>query len=242
MNASWQNTSLESLEIGATPLVRHFLQRLQLPELFEQHLPTLPGRQPTLRSATVLNLLLSNLLLARQPLYALHTWAVRRVPEHLGLQPDQLASLNDDRVGRALDHLCRADRASLLTALVIRAVREFDIRLDELHQDTTTVTFSGDYADQPAANQLDRPPRITFGYNKDHRPDLKQLLFGITITADGAVPIHCKTYDGNTTDDQVHRETWSFLRQIIGHSNFLYVADSKLCNRENMDYISTKHG
>jgi transposase len=242
MNVSWQNTSLESLEIGATPLVRHFLHRLQLPELFEQHLPALPGRQPTLGSATVLSLLLSNLLLARQPLYALQTWAKRRVPEHLGLQPDQLASLNDDRVGRALDHLGRADRASLLTALVIRSVREFDIRLDELHQDTTTVTFSGDYADQPAANQLDRPPRITFGYNKDHRPDLKQLLFGITITADGAVPIHCKTYDGNTTDDQVHQETWSFLRQIIGHSNFLYVADSKLCTRENMSYISTQHG
>jgi len=242
MIVSWQNTSLESLEIGATPLVSHFLNRLQLPELIQQHLPTLPGRQPTLPSATVLGVLVSNLLLARQPLYALHAWAARRVPEHLGLQGDQLASLNDDRVGRALDHLGRADRASLLTALVIRVVREFDIRLDELHQDTTTVTFSGDYADQPAANQLDRPPRITFGYNKDHRPDLKQLLFGITITADGAIPIHCKTYDGNTSDDQVHQETWSFLQQIIGHSNFLYVADSKLCTRDNMSYISEKHG
>ena len=242
MNVTWQNTSLESLEIGATPLVRHFLRRLQLPELFEQHLPALPGRQPTVPSAHVLCVLLTNLLLGRQPLYALPTWAERRVPEHLGLQPDQMAALNDDRIGRALDHLYRADRASLLTALVIRAVREFDIRLDELHQDTTTVTFSGDYAKQPAADQLDRPPRITFGYNKDHRPDLKQLLFGITITADGAVPIHCKIYDGNTSDDQVHRETWSFLQQIIGHSNFLYVADSKLCTRENMSYISEKHG
>ena len=35
---SWQQTSLESLEIGATPLVRHFLQRLQLPQLFEPNL------------------------------------------------------------------------------------------------------------------------------------------------------------------------------------------------------------
>ena len=85
MNASWQNTSLESLEIGATPLVRHFLNRLQLPELFEQHLPTLPGRQLTLGSATVLGVLVANLLLARQPLYALHAWAARRVPSHLGL-------------------------------------------------------------------------------------------------------------------------------------------------------------
>jgi transposase len=233
---------LESLEVGATPLVRHFLQRLQLPHLFEQHLPPLPGRQPALSSAVTLTLLVTNLLLARQPLYAVAGWAARRVPEHLGLQPGQAALLNDDRLGRALDHLRKADRASLLTALVLHAVRAFAIDLSELHQDTTTVTFSGDYADQLPAEHSDRPPRITVGYNKDHRPDLKQLLFSITITADGAVPVHCKTYDGNVTDDQVHRDTWDFLRGIIGHANFLYVADSKLCTRDNMSHIGTHQG
>src|SRR5439155_1223379 len=121
-------------------------------------------------------------------------------------------------------------------------VRAFQIGLDELHQDTTTVTFSGDYAGQPPVDQPGRPPRITFGYNKDHRPDLKQLLYSIAITADGAVPVHCKTYDGNTTDDQVHRDTWAFLRQIIGHGDFLYVADSKLCTRDNMSYIAGRQG
>ncbi len=242
MSPTWQQTSLESLEVGATPVVRHFLDRLQLTELFQQHLPLLPGRQPALPTAVTLTLLLSNLLLARQPLYAIPAWVARRVPEHLGLHADQLPLLNDDRIGRALDHLRRADRASLLTALVLQAIRAFDIRLEELHQDTTTVTFCGDYAEQPPAEQADRPPRITFGYNKDHRPDLKQLLYSITITADGAVPVHCKTYDGNTSDDQVHQDTWAFLRQIIGHSNFLYVADSKLCSRDNMSYIAGRHG
>jgi transposase len=179
----------------------------------------------------VLGVLLTNLLLARQPLYALADWASQRVPEYLGLQPGQARLLNDDR---ALDHLHRADRASLLTALVLRAARAFAIDLSEQHQDTTTVTFSGEYAHQAPAKQADRPPRITFGYNKDHQSDLKQLLYSVTITADGAVPVHCKTYDGNTTDDQVHRDTWLFLRAIIGHSDFLYVADSKLCTRENM--------
>jgi transposase len=242
MATSWQQTSLESLEVGATPLVRHFLLRLQLAELFEQHLPPLPGRPPALPTPLVLTVLLSNLLLARQPLYALPAWVSRRAPEYLGLQPNQITLLNDDRFGRALDHLQRADRASLLTALVLQAVRVFHIRMEELHQDTTTVTFSGDYANQAPAEQGDRPPRITFGYNKDHRPDLKQLLFSISITADGAVPVHAKTYDGNTSDDQVHQDTWTFLRQIIGHSNFLYVADSKLCTRENMSYIADRHG
>jgi transposase len=242
VSPSWQQTSLESLEVGAAPLVRHFLHRLQLPQLFEQHLPPLPGRQPALSSAVTLTLLVTNLLLARQPLYALAAWTARRVPEQVGLLPGQAALLNDDRTGRALDHLQRADRASLLTALVLHAVRAFALDLTELHQDTTTVTFSGEYAEQLPAGQTERPPRITFGYNKDHRPDLKQLLYSLTITADGAVPVHCKIYDGNTSDDQVHQDTWAFLCQVIGHSHFLYVADSKLCTRENLNFIATRQG
>lgn len=228
---------LESLEVGAVPLVRHFLHRLDLPGLLDRHLPALPGRRPELPSALTLTVLLTNLLLARQPLYALPGWVARRVPEHLGLRPDQVALLNDDRVGRALDHLQRADLASLLTALAVRAVRQFDIDLTELHQDTTTVTFSGQYQGQP-----DGLPRITFGYNKDHRPDLKQLLFGITISSDGAVPVHCKVYDGNTSDDSVHIDTWDSLCGIVGHADFLYVADSKLCTRDNMGHIADLQG
>ncbi|MCI0455919.1 MAG: IS1634 family transposase [Gemmataceae bacterium] len=232
---------LESLAVGAAPLAQLFLQRLGLPELFERHLPPLAGRPPALPSAAVLSVLLTNLLLARQPLYALAEWAGRRVPEHIGLEPGQAALLNDDRVGRALDHLRKADRASLLTAVVMQAVRVFGIDLSEFHQDTTTVTFSGDYAHQDP-DQTDRPPWITFGYNKDHRPDLKQLLYSVTITADGAVPVHCKTYDGNTTDDQVHIDTWDFLRQLLGHGDFLYVGDSKLCTRDNMNHIAAGQG
>src|SRR5829696_9724340 len=141
---------LESLEVGAAPLLRLFLARLDLPGLFERHLPPSPGRPPAVPSAAVLGVLLANLLLARRPLYALPDWAARRVPEHLGLLPGQAALLNDDRAGRALDHLRRADRASLLTALVRHAVAAFGIDLSELHQDTTTVTFSGQYANQAA--------------------------------------------------------------------------------------------
>ncbi len=233
---------LESLEVGATPVVCHFLHRLDLAALFERFLPALPGRQPALPTSLTLSVLLTNLLLARQPLYAIGAWIARRVPEHLGLQPGPINLLNDDRIGRALDHFHKADRASLLVALVRHAVTAFDIDLSELHQDTTTVTLHGQYADQPDPDQAGRPPLITFGYNKDHRPDLKQLLYSITISADGAVPVHAKLYDGNTTDDSVHIDTWDFLRQLIGHSDFLYVADSKLCTRDNMRHISLGKG
>jgi hypothetical protein len=229
----FDQTSLESLEVGAAPVVRPFLDRLQLEQLLARHLPPLTRRPEDIPTSVTLCALVTNLLLARRPLYGLSEWAVRRVPEHLGLLPGQAGLLGDDRLGLALDRLYRADRASLLTALVVRAVRAFWVELRQTHHDTTTVTFAGAYRGQAPAEELDRPPRITFGYNKDHRLDLKQLLFSITVSADGAVPVHCKTYDGNVTDDQVHIETWDFLCQVVGHADFLSVADCKLCARQH---------
>jgi len=232
----------ESLEVGGAPVIRHFLEKLDLPGLFERHLPRWRGRQRDVPTSTVLCVLLSNLLLSREPLYGMAAWASGFVPEHLGLHPEQLTLLNDDRFGRAFDHLFRADRASLLTAVVLQTIRAFQLALKQMHQDTTTVTFSGEYADQPPPAQTNRPARITRGYNKDHRPDLKQLLYNRTVTADGAVPIHCKIHDGNTADSKVHKKTWLALCKIVGSPNFLYVADSKLCHRGTMRLIAKRQG
>jgi transposase len=233
---------LEVLQVDAAPLVRHFLDRLDLPGLLDRHLACLPGRRPDVPSSTILGVLVSNLLLSREPLYAMSSWASSFVPEHLGLLPGQAALLNDDCCGRAIDHLFRSDRASLFTAIVLRAIKSFRLALDEFHQDTTTVTLSGEYADQPPATDANRPARITRGYNKDHRPDLKQLVYDRTVTADGAVPIHCKILDGNTTDDTVHQQNWLALREVAGRSDFLYVADSKLCSEKNMKFIDDNNG
>jgi transposase len=242
MATLFEHTSLESLEVGAAPVVRRFLERLPFEPLLARPLPPATRRPEDIPTAVTLCVLVTNLLLARRPLYALAEWLSRHVPEHLGLEPDPVGLLQDDRLGRALDRLYHADRASMLTALVLRAVRALRIELGQLHNDTTTVTFSGVYHNQAPAAEQDRPPRITFGYNKDHRPDLKQLVYSITVSADGAVPVHCKTYDGNQTDDPIHIETWSFLRDLVGHADFLYVADCKLCTRDNMGHIADRQG
>jgi transposase len=230
------------LEVGAAPVVRRFLERLDLSGLLQRHLPPLKGPAPELPTPTVRSVLLTILLLARQPLYNLSAWVAAFGPEHLGLLPGQAALLTDDRCGRALDHLHKADRASLLTAVALRVIRTFCLGLSRLHQDTTSVTLAGQYPGQ-ANDPGDGPTaRIRRGYNKDHRPDLKQLVYNRTVTADGAVPIHCKIHDGNTSDDKVHLPTWRDLCILVGSADFLYVADSKLCSKENMAPIAKGNG
>jgi transposase len=164
-------------------------------------------------------------------------------PHLLGLTEGEVALLNDDRVGRALDALFAADRATLLTQVVVRAVRAFEVDLTRLHNDSTTVTFSGDYPEATGRIlQGKRALSICHGHNKDHRPDLKQLLFVLTISADGAVPIHFQTLDGNTADVDTHLPTWEVLRSLVGKPDFLYVADCKLCSRDNLQAIDSSNG
>ena len=103
--------------------------------------------------------------------------------------------------------------------------------------------MSGNYPDADGRTRGGQPtPAIVHGHNKDHRPDLKQLLFILTICADGAVPITYRVADGNTPDDLTHVPTWDQLRDLVGRPDFLYVADSKLCSKQAMGHIHAHGG
>jgi len=241
--AQAQGRTLNSYRVGALPILDRFLERLRLEEFLRDRLPTEDDRTK-IATTTGLILLLKNLLVSREPLYGVGEWAARFVPQWLGLGDDDLVHLNDDRVGRCLDRLFDTDIASLTLSVMTHAVREFGVDLDELHNDSTTVTFHGAY-DEAAeeANVRGKPtPAITWGHNKDHRPDLKQLLFILTVARDGAVPVQFRVQSGNVTDDVTHRDTWDLLCKLTGRRDFLYVADCKLATAENMAYLHQRGG
>jgi transposase len=193
--------------------------------------------------AVVIELLVRNIIVAHRPVYALGEWAAGYASGLLGLGEGQAGALNDDRVGRTLDRLFDADRASLVTETVLGVIDEFGIDCSQLHNDSTTVTLTGAY---PGADGYARggktTPAARRGHNKDFRPDLKQLLFILTISADGAVPIAYRTADGNTNDDVTHIPTWDQLCQLTGTAKFVYVADAKLCSHEAMGHIASHGG
>lgn len=227
--------------LGAAPIVNRVLARLGVDDLLAEHLPADPRCR--LEPATAIGVLVRNLALARAPLYGLADWAAGYAPDLLGLLPGQAAALSDDRVGRALDALFDADRASMLTTLTLRAIHRFGLDVAEFHNDSTSVTLVGDYRAATGRTRGGvRAPAIVHGHSKDHRPDLKQLVWILTVSADGAVPVHYRLADGNTADDPTHIPTWEALRALVGRADFLYVADGKLANRPAMDHIDRAGG
>lgn len=232
---------LESLEIGAHPLISPVLEQLQIHEHLVKALPRTDGRTKLCVAESAM-VMLRNIIVSREPLYGVSEWASRFVPEHLGLTSEQVQLLNDDRLGRMLDKLYAVDRRTLATDIVVTMVREFGLDLSRVHTDSTSLTLSGDYAQHGEPGKASRPAHITYGYNKDHRPDLKQLVWNLTVCGDGAVPVFYQVLDGNTEDSTTHIDTWDVLSRLANVEQFLYVADSKLCTRANMGHIASRGG
>jgi len=233
---------LVSRTLGGLPMVNHIRDRLGLAALLGQALGEVDGRAK-LAPAAAIRLVISNLVLGREPLYALGEWAARYDPALLGLSDAEVGAINDDRVGRALDALFDADRASLLTAVMLRAIEEFSVDTCQVHNDSTSISVHGAYHHADGTARAGKAtPVITHGHSKDHRPDLKQLVWILTVSADGAVPIAYRLADGNTVDDPTHIPTWDGLVALLGRVDFLYVADSKLCSRQAMGHIAGRGG
>ena len=233
---------LVSHRLGALPVINHFLDRIGLDAVLGRWLPE-PDRRFKLPPAAAIRLLVVNLLLGRAPLYGLGEWAAGYAPHLLGLPGGDTGWLNDDRVGRALVALFDADRASLLTDLVVGVIGEFGVDTAEMHNDSTSVSVHGQYETADGTSRRGKPTAaVTFGHSKDHRPDLKQLVWILTVSADGAVPMAYRLADGNTSDDPTHVPTWDGLVRVLGRRDFLYVADSKLCSGHAMRHIDSNGG
>ncbi len=233
--------NLQIERLGPLPLINHFIERIGLEDAFARHVCS--DARCAVPHARALGVVLRSIIVEREPIYRQQETVHGFAGGMFGISNEEMGHLSDDRLGRALDRLFDADRAALLAEVVLAVGERFGVRFDELHNDSTSISFCGSYRGASGRKIRGRSaPAITYGHSKAHRPDLKQLLFILTMSADGNIPVAFRCTDGNTSDSRTHIETWNALRTLTGRTDFLYVADSKLCSRENMDTIDRAGG
>jgi transposase len=233
--------TLRTERLGPLPLINHFIQRTGLQDTLDRYVASDP--RCVVSHAQALGVLLRSIIVEREPIYRQQQTVQAFASGMFGIAAEAMEQLSDDRLGRALDRLFDADRAALLTEVVVNVGQRFELTFAEFHNDSTSISFCGDYRAASGRKIRGRTaPAITYGFSKNHRPDLKQLLLILTMCADGNVPVAFRCMEGNASDSRTHIETWNALRAVAGRVDFLYVADSKLCSRENMDYIDRAGG
>jgi hypothetical protein len=231
---------LQTQLLGALPVIQAFFDQLNLAETIDRIVPW-QGNVPL---GTLTEILVANRLLAPKPLYRLGPWA-----EQAGLTDFyqvRATELNDDCFGRALERLA-VHAPDIEAALVLRAVKVFDLDLSKVHYDLTSVELYGAYQnDTPPPPPLQppqtpptpppdyQPPKPTYGRSKSGRKHLKQVQLGLDILGDGAVPVGHSVHDGNTAETDTHQANLQRLKAVLPTSRFLLITDSKGGSDDNL--------
>jgi transposase len=220
--------------LGAHPIIEFFIDKLRIREIISSLIKQ--DERLSIPVEKTLCVLIHNILTSPCPMYELSDWIAPLSENALGLNSGDIPLINDHRMGAALDSFYDGKNKEVFFRLALRAIKIFDLKCSNIHQDTTTITASGRYEDWDAQEKL------TYGKNKDYRPDLKQLVLGMSITGDGGVPLVHQVYDGNQSDSTLHIPNYERLMKILSGSDFIYTADSKLASENNLMKISSYGG
>jgi transposase len=229
-----RNTFHRRYALGAHPIIHTYMNRLGVADIIGSHIKHDMRRK--LSCEKTISLIVHNILTTPMPLYEFQDWLKPLDADMLGLIDSEVPLINDDRVGKALEDFYFGKHKDVFFHLALKAIKLFKLDCSQIHQDTTSITFAGKYGGWSAEEIL------TYGHNKDHRPDLKQLVLGMSVTADGGVPIVHKVYNGNQSDDKLHLDNHQRLRKLLGRADFIYVADCKLATAENLRQIAAFGG
>ena len=228
MNSEYQSKNLDHLGI-----VSQICDEIGIVEAVDQFLPPDPNMKISCGECVKL-MIINGLGFTSRPLYLEAQFFSSR-PVNRFLMKDCEDAINDDRLRRTLDKLFATGCDPLFASMASRAALRFGISTKFRHLDSTSMQVHGEYDNDEGIGL------VTFGYSKDHRPDLKQFMIYLMSSQDGDVPLLAKTVAGDSSDKELFRERLSELKEQIQEGEPVYfVADSALYTRQTVVDLSSR--
>lgn len=241
------NEEIEVKNLDHLGLVAGIVDELRIVEIINEQVGIQPGEivnAGLVVKATILN----GLGLVSRPLYLFPQFFEDKATEHLlgeGILPEHL---NDDKIGRVMDKLYVKGLSNIFLLIALAAVKKYGISTNYSHLDSTSFSVQGKYEnnwpevsivregkkDESLEDEsLPKPIKITYGYSRDKRPDLKQFMLDLIVSGDGDIPLFLKTGDGNETDKAVFGKILADFKKQVNFDS-IQVADSALYSQDNL--------
>ena len=220
--------------VGAGPILAAMARRIGLVATVDQMLTWDATRCRLSPGERILALIL-NLLTEREPLYQVDDAFRLTDPALLLGAGITVDDLGDDALGRALDKFAQAGPAAVFSAVAARAYAVEALDRGGMHWDSTSRSLYGRYPTADGAHGV--TPR--HGHSKDHRPDLKQILFTCFVNRDG-VPLMGRVEGGNRSDKRLNGEQIAYVVTAFSPAalqDLIYIADSALVTGPNLEAL-----
>jgi hypothetical protein len=173
--------------------------------------------------------------------------ATRWVSERVAIEG--CAGFDADAAYAAMDFLLEA-LPEIAAGVFDATATLLNLSCDVVFVDTTSTYWELDGPDELAElateagdDEVSRPDEVAaraFGYSKDHRPELPQVVIAMAVTREG-VPIRCWTFPGNTADTAIIRRVKDDLTDWRLH-RMVWVTDRGFASAANRAYLTRGGG
>jgi transposase len=220
------NTGISVENLDHLGIVAGLVDEIGIVEIINKRLGIDP-REKVSTGVIVKAMILNGLGFVSAPLYLFGQFFQGKATEQLlgeGIKPEHL---NDDRLGNVLDEVYAAGMSELFLEISLAAANKFEVKLETAHLDSTSFHVDGAYeSSEPGVIE------ITYGYSRDHRPDLKQFMMNLICVGDGDIPVLMEIASGNQSDKtrfaglfQEFSKQWTFEGLCVA-DGALYSADN----------------
>lgn len=217
-----ENTSAKVLDHHG--LVMAIIQDLGIIEKIDELLPSADHAKTT-HGQRLAAMILNGLGFIDTRLYMFSHFFDNKPVERLLGEELNAEHFNDDALGRTLDAIYEYGVSKLFGTLALSIGKQEKLLGRSVHGDTTSLKVYGNYELDDDPDAID----VTYGYSKDHRPDLKQVMLYLATTGAGGFPLWMQPLSGNSADSKVLMECSNRLREFCEGleeaPDFLHVGD-----------------
>ncbi len=222
--------NLEIKRLDHLGIVAGVIKDLKLTEMIDERIK--PDEQEEISTGeAVAGMILNGLGFAQKPLSLTPQFFKNKPLEQLFRKGVEADHFNRFKLGRSLDKVFDYGLDCLFSELSLSVCEAEEVDLRFNHLDTTSFSLTGDYLPDTDEQAI----RITQGYSKDHRPDLKQAVLETIVSQDGGIPLFCKCHDGNASDNEIFKHRANELMRQFESGRFPHylIMDSKGYTEKN---------
>ena len=226
--------TLQPTTLKHLPLVREAIDQLGIYGALERLLP-MDGRS-RVSDADCVAVMILNILHGRVALFRMGEWLDGQCLDVLLGEDCSADAFGDLRLGGALDRIHKLGTDEVLSTVVHDYLRSGRGPSSySVHQDATTLKLYGACEGYEGRDDLALPAH---GHSKEHRPDLKQLVFGVTLHGAVGIPLMANLFDGNASDQEVNRWHVEELAGLLpAEDDVTLVADCKLVDPQTLGLV-----
>lgn len=222
-----QNPITEVKNIGHLGIIASIFKEYRIVERINLLLPKKSNNQNVSHGEVILAMVMQGLGFNNHRFYLSAEFFSHIELKGLFKQGVRAEHFTPDTMARTLDAIYDYGPTRFFTDSCLKIVMENDLLKKFLFVDTTSLSATGKKYKGNGNIEL------KYGYSKDYRMDLKQLVYLLVATEDG-IPVFSEAHSGNASDGKLFKDTIVKLSEII-HDEIkdkFIVLDSSLYNKK----------